>query len=206
MYISPHHREADTEKNLAFARDRAFGVLTVSGPDGPVVAHLPFILNEDATRIEAHVMRSNPLWRAAEAPVRALMVVSGLDGYISPDWYGDPGLVPTRNYVAVHLRGTLRRVAPERIGAWVDRLSAAMEARLAPKPAWTRAKMDPEAVTRLLRMIVPVEMEIDTVEGIWKLNQNREKAQALAAAEQLEANGFGQDVAVLAGLMRDANR
>lgn len=205
MHPNPVFHEQDPVRNLGFARDRAFGVLTVSGPDGPIAAHLPFILSEDGTRLEAHVMRSNPIWRTIEQPAKALMIVSGPDGYISPDWYGAKNAVPTRNYVAVHLRGTLRRRDPGDIHGFVERLSDAMEARLAPKPVWKISKMEPDVLARMYRMIVPVEMEIEGVEGTWKLNQNKPAEQALAAAEQLEATGFGQEIGALVALMRKAN-
>lgn len=205
MYLNPAHYEKDISRNLEFARERAFGVLTVSAPGGPIAVHLPFVLSDDGTQLEAHVMRSNPIWRALAEPMKALMIVSGPDGYISPDWYGAQNAVPTRNYVAVHLRGTLRRLDPGQIHDVVERLADAMEARLAPKPVWKSSKMDREVLERMYRMIVPIEMEIESVEGTWKLNQNKPAEQALAAANALETGGFGQSIAELVALMRTAS-
>ena len=205
MYLNPKFQEPDPKRNLDFVRERGFGVLSVSGIDGPIAVHLPFILSADGKRLEAHVMRSNPVWRAIEEPTKALMVVSGPDGYISPDWYGDTDAVPTWNYVAVHLRGVLRRVDPGEIHAYVERLSDTMEARLAPKPIWKSSKMASGALERLYRMIVPLEMDIESVEGIRKLNQNKPADQAMAAADRLEEGGFGQDIGALVAMMREAN-
>jgi len=63
-----------------------------------------------------------------------VIAVMGPDGYVSPDWYGDPHQVPTWNYIAIHLRGTLRPDDPADMRGHVDRLSAAFEERLDPRP------------------------------------------------------------------------
>ena len=74
------------------------------------------------------------------ARVRSLSCL-GPDAYISPDWYGTPDQVPTWNYLAVEAEGPLRRLDEDELTQLLDDLSAEHEARLAPKPAWTRAKM-----------------------------------------------------------------
>ena len=58
-----------------------------------------------------------------------MLAVSGPDSYVSPDWYGTgtADQVPTWNYVAVHIRGTLRRRADETLRAHLDALSARFE-------------------------------------------------------------------------------
>ncbi|MSU90615.1 FMN-binding negative transcriptional regulator [Rhodobacteraceae bacterium 2CG4] len=199
MHPNSAFRRQDAAHNLAFARARGFGVLTVAGPDGPLAAHVPFVLSADGQRWEAHLVRSNPVLRAL--PAQALVVVSGPDGYVSPDWYGLPDQVPTWNYVAVHLRGRLAALPPADLPPHAARLAAEFEARLAPKPPWTEAKMDPEALTRLRRMIVPVAMRVTAVEGTWKLNQNKPDNARQGAAARI-CDGTGAELAALAALMR----
>ena len=123
MHPNPIFHTESAERNLAFARARAFGVLAVNGADGPMMAHVPFLIDEDGAQLHLHLVRSNPIARALKAPMQARSAVSGADGYISPDWYGVPDQVPTWNYVAVHLTGVLER--PGR--GWLGRdLSAVM--------------------------------------------------------------------------------
>ena len=132
------------------------------------------------------------------------MAVSGPDGYVSPDWYGEEGHVPTWNYVVVHLRGPLRLLEADRLRPHLARLSAEFEGRLAPKPPWTLDKMEEAALAGMLRQIVPVEMAIETVESTFKLNQNRgPAARAGAAAALAEGGSPGMETAALAALMRD---
>ena len=56
----------------------------------------------------------------------------------------------------------------------------------------------------LMRAIVPIELAIETVDGTWKLNQNKPEKVRRCAAEHVAAEGFGQGSALLAALMREA--
>lgn len=203
MHPNPIYRGVDAARNLDFARERGFGVLTINGEDGPLAAHVPFVMAAEGGALAAHIVRSNPLWRALRAgPARALMAVSGPDGYVSPDWYGIEDQVPTWNYVAVHLRGELRLLEESALAPHLEALSEGFERRLAPKPVWRMDKVAPEALARMMRMIAPVELRIESVEGTWKLAQNKPEAARLGAGDALAAGGFGQEVAALAELMR----
>lgn len=107
MHPNRAFRQTPAEQNLAFARARGFGILALNGKAGPMAAHVPFLLSDDGGSLELHLARSNPIARAG-LPAPAVLMVSGTDGYISPDWYGLPDQVPTWNDLAVHLRGWLK--------------------------------------------------------------------------------------------------
>lgn len=200
MHPNPAFRGVEAARSLAFAREEAFGVLTTAGADGPLVSHLPFVLNEAGDSFGAHIVKSNPIWKALrDGPLKAVMVVSGPHGYISPDWYGVDDQVPTWNYVAVHLRGEVRLLPADDMRAHADALSGQFEARLAPKPVWLTDKVDPEALARMMRMIAPIEMTVTDVQSTWKLAQNKPESARLGAAEGLDALGNS----ALAALMRD---
>jgi predicted FMN-binding regulatory protein PaiB len=104
MHPNPAFRQMPADRNLAFARDRGFGLLALNGPDGPLAAHVPFLIAPDGASLDLHLARSNAVARAA-LPAPALLAVGGPDGYISPDWYGLPDQVPTWHHVAAHPRG-----------------------------------------------------------------------------------------------------
>ena len=189
---------------LELARERGFGALTVAGPDGVLAAHLPFVLDEG--RVLAHLVRVNPLARhLAGGSARALLIVSGPDGYVSPDWYGEPRMVPTWNYAAVHLRGELRLLDDKALRPILERLSETFETRLAPKPPWKTDKVDDGLLARMMRQIVPIEMPVDTVDSTFKLNQNRSDTARAGAAAALATGGTpGMETRALAKLMEEA--
>lgn len=201
MHPNPAFREDDQARALTTARERGFGVLTVAGPEGVLASHVPFTL--DATTVELHLSRGGALARhMVGGPAEALLIVSGPDAYVSPDWYGIADQVPTWNYVAVHLRGTLAILPDAALRAHLDRLTAEHEARLAPKAPWTAGKMTPGLVERMMRQIVPLRMEIASVEATYKLNQNKPEAAREAAATAIADAGYGHETAALARLMR----
>ena len=195
MHPNPAFRSQGRAANLAFARQRGFGMMTVNGVEGPQVSHVPFLLSEDGCLVETHLVRSTPLARSL--PAEGVMAVPGPDGYISPDWYGLPDQVPTWNYVAVHLRGPVEIAPPETLRDLLDRQSALFEDRLAPKPPWSTAKMPDAVMARLMRVILPCRMRVETVEGTWKLGQNKPEAARHGAAEGLAASGLSPEARFL---------
>jgi len=186
----------DREELLAFIGDVAFATICV---DGPMVVHTPVVVTEDG-RLRFHVARGNRAARALEG-ARALASFLGPDAYISPDWYGTDDQVPTWNYIAVEAEGPLRRLDEGELAALLDSLSAAHEARLAPKPVWTRDKMTPGRFEAMLKAIVGYELEIEALRGTNKLGQHKsdsERAGAVAGLSPVHPE--------LARLMAEARR
>lgn len=202
MHPNPAFRQTPADRNLTFARERGFGILTVNGETGPLAAHVPFILAEDGQSAELHLVRSNPVARALASPQPALLAVSGPDGYVSPDWYGVEDQVPTWNYIAVHLRGRLELLPETALRDHLDRLSAQFEDRLLPKPPWLTSKMSVEIMPRFMRAIVPVRLTIEDLQGTWKLNQNKPEDVRLRAADHVGTSAIGSELALLAQLMK----
>lgn len=199
MHPNPAFRGEEAAANLAFAAERGFGMVTAGGPEGPLCAHVPFLLGEGF--VDLHLARSNALGRAvmAAGQLPALIAVSGPDAYISPDWYGLEDQVPTWNYVAVHLRGVLEPLPEDTLHKMVDDLSALHEARLLPKKPWVSTKMTEGVMARMLRMILPFRLQLTGVEGTWKLNQNKtpEVRAAAVAGLQGQPEAGSQGIAAL---------
>lgn len=204
MHPNPVFHTAEQQENLAYARERGFGVLAVADAGAPLLSHVPFLLNDAGDVAELHLVRSNPIARALKSSQPARIAVSGPDGYVSPDWYGVTDQVPTWNYVAVHLTGVLELRPQDELRDLLDRQSALFETRLSPKTPWTAAKMDDAALDRMMRMIVPCRMQVTGVDGTWKLSQNKPDAVRQQAADHVDAYGLGAETQLLAALMRGA--
>lgn len=168
----------DRDEMLAFVADIAF--CTVAA-DGPTVVHAPVVV-ERPDRIRFHIARGN---RAKLDGKRAIVSCLGPDAYVSPDWYGTPEQVPTWNYLAVEAEGPLRRLDEAELTALLDDLGAALEARLAPKPPWTRAKMSPVRFEAMLKAITGYELAIEDLRGSRKLGQHKSDAERQGAADGL---------------------
>lgn len=180
----------DRGEMLAFLADIAFCTICV---DGPALAHAPVIV-AGPDRIRFHVSRGNRAAAAMEG-ARAIVSCLGPDAYISPDWYGSPDQVPTWNYLAVEAEGLLRRLDEEELAQLLDDLSAAHEARLSPKPLWTRAKMTPGRFEAMLKAIIGYELSIEALRGTRKLGQNKKEDERARAADGLAP--FNPELAAL---------
>ena len=96
-----------------------------------------------------------------------------------------------------------RNVDPEEfLRDLLDRQSAFFEEQLRPKHPWAAAKMDQDALGKMMRQIVPCRMTITGVDGTWKLSQNKPDAVRLSAADHVAGYGFGSETDVIAALMR----
>lgn len=201
MHPNAAFRWDDRDSLRAFAREIGFGMLFAGTPDGPRVAHLPFVfLGED--RVTFHTARGNGIAKHLDN-AEALFVVNGPDAYISPDWYGlGDDQVPTWNYLALEMQGLVRRISDEELTAQADALSTEQEARLAPKAEWTRHKMSEGLFDKMRGAIIGFEMRVTAWRGTAKLGQNKPQHARDRVADALEARGQK----AMAHLMRELGK
>lgn len=202
MHPNPAFRTNDRDTNLAFARERGFGMLAIQYSGVPILSHVPFVVTPDDKQVELHLVRSNPIVQALKQPCSASIAVTGPDAYVSPDWYGVPDQVPTWNYVAVHLEGRLELRPQSELRDLLDRQAEVFEGRLSPKKPWTTGKMDADTLNRMQRMIVPCRFYITDIHGTWKLNQNKSETARLGAANGLATSNLGSEIDLLSQLMK----
>lgn len=191
----------ENDPEVLAARVRESGLATVVGvaDDRPLAAHAPVLLDE-GQRLRFHLSAGNRLSPALAKAGHALVVVTGEDAYVSPDWYQEPDQVPTWNYVSVEMEGPVRVLDRDAATRLLDDLSARHEGRLAPKAPWTRSKLDPVKFEALLNGITAFEMTIERFTGITKLGQNKSPAMVRRVAEALaERDDAGSRV--IAGAM-----
>ncbi len=172
MYLPRHYAVTDKQQLHDFIKGNSFGILFSGNGPEPVASHLPFILDESAGEqgtLLSHMAGANRQWRHADGQ-QVLTVFHGPHTYVSPTWYQDPETVPTWNYVAVHVYGILKVVQDqERIQNILARITDYYEASL-PQP-W-KAEFTSEYAQQMVKRIVAFEIEIDKMQGKWKLNQN----------------------------------
>lgn len=179
-----------------FVRAQPFGALFAATPDGPRVVHLPAVWEGDDC-LAFHVSRGNGIARHLDGAT-ALFTAFGPESYISPDWYGEgPAGVPTWNYVAVELEGSVAAMDEDGLRRHLEQLGDEQEARL-PKQPWRLDKVDPATVAKLLRAITGFRLTVTAWRGTFKMNQNKPEPARLAAADALDA----LDRRSMAALMR----
>lgn len=178
---------ADREEMAALVRGEGFGTLVVETGAGLRAVHVPLLLDGD--RLLFHVSRGNLVYAALAAGAEALVVVNGPHAYISADWYGLDGRVPTWNYLAVEINGRATMLGEDELVRLLDALTDTQEARLAPKPAWARDKMDTGRFDGLLKAIAGFAMVIAEWRGTAKLDQSKPPDVRARIAAALRAQG-----------------
>ncbi len=177
MYV-PHSNAVDDGRMRTFVSDiGAAQLITISEDGYPAATLLPILWIGD--RVIAHMAKANPHWRTITAGSPALLVCQGNQAYISPSWYAskaDHGrVVPTWNYSAVELRGTVSVFDDS------DDLRAAVTALTdlhegGRDQPWATTDAPPDYISGQLRGIVGIEMRVEAVTGKAKLSQNRSAA------------------------------
>ena len=196
MHPAAQFRHDDRDLMEAVLAEVGFGMVFLTTPDGPRVAHTPLLSSGDGA-VQFHLARGNALTRWLDG-ANALALVNGPDAYVSPAWYADQAQVPTWNYVAVELEGRVRRMTDEGLLGLLEALSDRHEGRVNPAAPWTLDKVPPAALQRLLGGITGFELEIAAWRPTFKLSQNKPAEERSRVADGLEQSG----APALAALMR----
>jgi transcriptional regulator len=215
MYLPRHFTVTDLAEISAFVDAAQSADLVTFDGTKPVSTRLPVIWDRpDAAgagdpasygRLLGHIAIANDQWKTAQPGVQALAIVAGPQAYISPSWYESKArhgrVVPTWNYEAVHLTGTIAvHQDPEWLRGFVTRLTERHErGRTHP---WAVTDAPPEYIDGQLRAIVGVELTITTLEAKQKLSQNRsalDRAGVVAALEGEPGPGPAAIAALMAG-------
>jgi transcriptional regulator len=185
MYVPDHFREDRPDVLQDTIRRIGFATLVTTGMEAN---HLPMLLQDGMLR--GHVARANPVWKAGDGA--ALAIFLGPHAYVSSSWYPSKAetgkAVPTWNYLTVHARGHIRWIQDT---AWLHNhvagLSDTHEAGRA--EPWSVTDAPAAYIDSLVRAIVGFEITIESLEGKWKLSQNRSAADQGGVRDGLERDG-----------------
>ncbi len=168
--------------------------LVTTGPGGLESTILPLLFDPDQGELGVlvgHVARGNPIVRHVHGG-EALVVVTGVAGYITPSWYASKAehgkVVPTWDYVTVQAAGPLvLRDDPHWVLDLVTRLTERHETPfVAP---WAVSDAPEEYIAARLRGIVGIEIPISRLDAKAKLSQNRPEADQAGVVAGLRAIG-----------------
>jgi transcriptional regulator len=202
MFLPDHFRVDDLAEMHALMRARPFAALVSSGALGLYGTHLPTVLKQEGTCgvIECHLSRANPHWKDLAEGGEAMMIFSGAESYVTPNWYPTKAAtgkaVPTWNYAVVHAYGrpAIMNKDKEWLLRHVTELSAQQERGDA--HPWKLSDAPESYIDVMLRGIVGFRFEIARLEGKWKMSQNREAQDRAGVVDGLKARASGEDLEV----------
>ena len=199
MHIPKPFEMRDKETLLDFIERYSFGILVSHVQNVPVATHLPLVLDRDRECLTGHFAKANDQWREIEGQ-EALVVFQGPHHYISSSWYETRQSVPTWNYVAVHVYGTVELMTePEEILASLHEMVRKYES---PEHRFSIDETNIEYVRGLMSGLVGFRLRMNRIEGMWKLSQNHSPERQKRVVEALERIP-SEDAAEIARLMRN---
>jgi transcriptional regulator len=192
MYTPTLFAETRLDVLHEFMRQHPLAVLVTGGPDGLEATHVPMVLHpEIGSRgvLRCHVARANPQWKTIGPQTPVLVIFSGPEHYVTPSWYPSKKehgrVVPTWNYVAVHASGHAKLFEEEKVLLeHLNALTGQSEARF--EEPWAVSDAPAEFVKGMAKAIVGIEITIKRLEGKWKANQNRSRADRQGVIAGLE--------------------
>ena len=175
LYIPKAHLVEDRKFLHDFMEEFAFVDLVTTTPTLRIT-HIPTLLDRTMGRygtILAHISAQNPQRVTVDGTHTAVMVFRGPHGYISPSWYAKQDVVPTWNFSVVHVSGRTKAITdPTETRALLGRLIRKFESRL-PDSRYHFDTLPDDYVTTMMKGIAPFTMEIEAIEGKFKLGQER---------------------------------
>ena len=198
MYNLPYFKEQDAAVVLEFMRAHPFIFLSgVNEENKPVATQVPVFIDEKDGKLflTGHIMRNTDHHKAFEKNSNVLAVFTGPHVYVSGTWYSDPHQASTWNYMSVHAKGNIKFGDHNDLVAILRRLTMHYENN---NTASTTIfdNLSSEYLKPLVKAIVAFEVEITSVENVFKLSQNRDEKSYNTIIAKLEEQGSdGQFIA-----------
>jgi transcriptional regulator len=166
----------DSEAIEAIADIGAAHLVIATDANGFEGVFVPLVVDPDRRVLRGHLARSNPWWRLVVEPRPVLAIFGGPDSYVSPSWYPskevDGRVVPTWNYLVVHVHGSVVAIDDSGFVTDVVESLTALHESSRPQP-WRVSDAPDDYLASMHRAIVGIEISVDRIEGKAKFSQNK---------------------------------
>jgi transcriptional regulator len=207
MFVRPCWKPRTNGELFAFIDEYPWALLVSNGTDGPLATNLPLLLDRSRGAngtLVGHIARLNQhaqLLKPGDTPT--LAIFQGPYSFISGSWYPNRDMPSTFYYTAVHCYGRIRLQTEAELEHWIEVLTNRYESEF--PNGWKMTDVPHSDITRRLPAIVGFELEIERIEGKFKLGQDEPKKDAMATCDHLEKNSDDSH-RKLASLVRQYNR
>jgi len=174
MYIPKQFGLTNPDIIARFIRENGFATLVSGGMEYPYATHIPIELEHNAKGeqiLTGHLAKANPHWKSFEShPLVTAIFLSDVNHYISSSWYDHPN-APTWNYISVHVSGRIKILDKQQTWDAVKRLTDRYES-ISSKPVSLETL--PPAIQSEISGVIAFEIEIDHIDAVCKMSQNRD--------------------------------
>lgn len=191
MYDLPYHKARNQQVVDDFIAEHPFAFVTGCGVDGrPVATQVPVFLEQRDGRqvLSGHLMRNTDHHKAFLHNQNVLVVFTARHAYVSGSWYTDPHTPSTWNYMSVHARGAIRFLDGAALEDVLRKTSLHFEGNDERSPT-AFDNLPRELTAKLVRAIVAFEIEVESLDTVFKLSQDRDEKSYLNIIERLKQQG-----------------
>lgn len=200
MYNLTHFKEPDRSVVIDFMKQHPFAMLIGNADGRSVATQIPLLFEERNGKmiLLGHMMKKQDHQLAFEKNPDVLVIFTGPHTYVSATWYKDPHQASTWNYVSVHARGSISFLDEQGLKDALQKLSSHYEQH-DPHSTTVFNNLSHDYTSPLLKAIVAFEIEVDSVEHVFKLSQNKDEKSYHHIIDHLKAEGG--DAAEVAKMM-----
>jgi transcriptional regulator len=194
MYTPSYFLVEDPQMIRDFIARHGFGILISLSNTELETTHIPMYLSEDGKFIFGHLAKANEQWKGWAAEPKVKAIFSGPHSYISPSFYTSSSNVPTWNYTAVAVDGTIEIIDDlEEQKSIINHLTHQYESSL-PNPWKLDASND--KLMNMFKAIVCFKICILNTNAKFKLNQNKTAEDQRSVIQHLKNSGSSMDLEV----------
>lgn len=185
MYNIPYFKETDQTVIVRFMKQHPFAVLIGCSAHTPVATQVPFLIEEKEGKLilQGHMMRTTNHHKAFTANSHALCLFTGPHTYVSASLYTTPQTASTWNYMTVHARGTIRFLGEDALLQILQKTTDGFEGSTDAPSSFQH--LPKEYVDKLAKAIVGFQIEVEDLDAVFKLSQNKNEQSYHAITEAL---------------------
>ncbi|WP_293694557.1 FMN-binding negative transcriptional regulator [uncultured Agrococcus sp.] len=183
MHTYPNYHPPDGRALVDLVRTTPFALAVTSQSGAPIATHVPVVVPPGVDLRErdslvgvtlwSHMGRRNRHWQLMQESPEVLLIHSSSHGYVSPTLYRKEGSVPTVDYAAVHLTGTVRLMLEDEDAlAVVEQTVAQLEGTRAEQWDMTPSK---GVFRNIIGGVTAFAITIMEEQAVFKLSQEQPK-------------------------------
>ncbi len=176
MYNLSYFKEDDPKVVLDFIHKHPFALVCGCDCGGrPVATQIPLFMEEREVKqiLTGHIMKQTDHHKAFEENNNVLCVFTGHHTYVSATWYTNPHQASTWNYMSVHVRGKMKFLPEDVLVEILRKTSLHFEGNNA-QSTTVFDNLPEDYLNRLMKAIVGFEVEVEEINNVFKLSQNRD--------------------------------
>ena len=191
MYNLPYYKEKSQKVVLQFIHQNPFAFLIGCSENcEPVATQVPVFIEEREGKLflSGHIMKQTDHHKAFEKNPNVLAIFTGSHTYVSATWYSNPHQASTWNYMSVHVKGLLKFLDEESLKNVLRKTTLHFE-NGNQRSSTVFDNLSRDYTDKLIKAIIAFEIEVTSIDNVFKLSQDRDEKSYHNIIEKLEERG-----------------